>query len=262
MWTQKENSVSRHGALYLESPGYPPNQHGHFCVKWSNSVPPKCSISVGYFSAHKQFISQFLNTHIWGTHGCREKIYLHTVIQVAVLALFFPASAETFHSGLVSRITRGLDWVLLYVVKARGSSGWIVVQSIQYGKWIITAHCFAWFRLGQFYYYVNTPVKCSKTRLSPFQPNVHSEKYFAHMSNLECWHLFHNMQQFKRAKLNTIFTGRLLSEVVVCHKSHAFHTVLPTFMTSTQLRPEKLDPETVMVKESLWRLHPAIQIAR
>ena len=31
------------------------------------------------------------------------------------------------------------------------------VQSIQYGKWIISAHCFAsWFCLGQFYYYDST----------------------------------------------------------------------------------------------------------
>ena len=30
------------------------------------------------------------------------------------------------------------------------------VQSIQYGKWIILAHRFAWFRLGQFYYYDST----------------------------------------------------------------------------------------------------------
>ena len=37
------------------------------------------------------------------------------------------------------------------------------VQSIQYGKWMISAHCFAWFRLGQFYYYDSTQkLKVSK----------------------------------------------------------------------------------------------------
>ena len=30
------------------------------------------------------------------------------------------------------------------------------VQSIHYGKWMISAHPFAWFRLGQFYYYDST----------------------------------------------------------------------------------------------------------
>ena len=32
---------------------------------------------------------------------------------------------EAMHSGLVSRIIRDLDSVLLYVVKVTGSSGWI-----------------------------------------------------------------------------------------------------------------------------------------
>ena len=46
--------------------------------------------------------------------------------------MFLPAARlalnyliELLHSGLVSRIIRDLDSVLLYVVKVTGSSGWI-----------------------------------------------------------------------------------------------------------------------------------------
>ena len=45
------------------------------------------------------------------------------------------------------------------------------VQSIQYGKWMISAHCFAWFRLGQFYYYDSTQkLKVSKHDKVHFRP--------------------------------------------------------------------------------------------
>ena len=49
------------------------------------------------------------------------------------------------HIGLVSRIIRDRDSVLLYVVKVTGSSGRIgtVSKSIHYGKWMISAHPFA-----------------------------------------------------------------------------------------------------------------------
>ena len=45
-----------------------------------------------------------------------------------------------FHSGLVSRIIRYLDSVLLYVLKVRGSSGWIGTMCNQ-SKWKIDDLC-------------------------------------------------------------------------------------------------------------------------
>ena len=45
------------------------------------------------------------------------------------------------------------------------------VQSIHYGKWMISAHPFAWFRLGQFYYYDSTQkLKVSKHDKVHFSP--------------------------------------------------------------------------------------------
>ena len=45
------------------------------------------------------------------------------------------------------------------------------VQSIQYGKWMVSAHRFAWYCLGQFYYYDSTQkLKVSKHDKVHFSP--------------------------------------------------------------------------------------------
>ena len=59
----------------------------------------------------------------------------------------------------------------------------------------------------------------------------------------------------RAAKLDAIFTGRLLSEDVICHKSLPLHE-WKLFITIAQGCQE------ITVKESIWRLHPGIQIAR
>ena len=67
---------------------------------------------------------------------CRnyEPCILHTVACLAevnfiaflgLVEFKVELSLKRMHSGLVSRIIRDLDSVLLYVVKVRGSSGWI-----------------------------------------------------------------------------------------------------------------------------------------
>ena len=76
------------------------------------------------------------------------------------------------HIGLVSRIIKGLDSVLLYVVKVTKSEDSIGTMCNQFSLEIrLTAQSFALFHLGQFYYYDTTQAsKLSKHDFAHFSP--------------------------------------------------------------------------------------------
>ena len=74
----------------------------------------------------------------------------------------------TMHIGMVSRIIRGLDSVLLYLVKVTKTYDSIRTMCNRFN---MEGKNFAWFRLGQFYYCDSTQEsKLSEHDLAHFSP--------------------------------------------------------------------------------------------